>query len=213
MTQARRKYESPLRREQAAATRRAILGAAQLLFERDGYAATTMTAIAVQAGVSAKTVYLGFEGKSGVLRAVWNLLLRGDDADPPVAERAWYQEVMDEPDPKRQLRLNARNARRVKARAGAMLGVIRSAAAVDTDAAALWSRIGTEFHANQRAVVASLQAKGALRDDLDVDRATDVLWTLNHPDVWLLLAGRGWAPEEFERWFAAASCRELLRTC
>jgi hypothetical protein len=141
---------------------------------------------------------------------VWNLLLRGDADDRPVAERGWYQEVLDEPDPGRQLELNARNARRVKERAGAMLGVIRSAAEVDADAAQLWDRIGTEFHANQRAIVASLDAKGALRDDLDVDRATDVLWTLNHPDVWLLLAGRGWAPEEFERWFAAATRRELL---
>jgi AcrR family transcriptional regulator len=210
MAQARRTYDSPLRREQAEATRRAILAAAQGLFERDGYAATTMAAIATGAGVSPKTVYLAFEGKSGVLRAVWNLVLRGDADDRPVAERGWYQAVLDEPDPVRQLELNARNARRVKERAGVLLGVIRSAAELDADAAALWERIGTEFHANQRAIVASLDAKGALRHDLDVDRATDVLWTLNHPDVWLLLAGRGWAPEEFERWFAAATRRELL---
>jgi hypothetical protein len=38
-----------------------------------------------------------------------------------------------------------------------------------------------------------------------------VLWTLNHPDVWLLLVGeRGWTPEEFERWFADAACDQLL---
>jgi AcrR family transcriptional regulator len=206
-----RRYDSPRRREQAEATRRAILDAAGSLFVRDGYAATTMAAIAAEAHVSAKTVYLAFESKSGVLRALWHLLLRGDAEDLPVGERTWYREVLEEPDPARQLELNARNARRVKERAGPLLGVIRSAAAVDVDAAALWDRIGSEFLANQRVIVESLAAKGALRPELDVDRATDVLWMLNHPDVWLLLIGRGWTPEEFERWFAGASCSELLR--
>jgi AcrR family transcriptional regulator len=206
----RRRYESPRRREQAEATRRAILEAAKLRFERDGYAATTIAAIAEEAQVSAKTVYTAFETKSGVLRALWHLLLRGDADDRPVGERGWYQEVLDEPDPVQQLRLNARNARRVKTRAGTMLGVIRSAAAIDADAAALWDRIGSDFHANQRMIVESLAAKGALRPGLGVERATDVLWTLNHPDVWLLLTGRGWTPEEFEDWFAGATRAELL---
>ena len=62
-----RPYESPLRREQAAATRRQILQAAQRLFERQGYAATTIAQIAAEAGVSVKTVYVAFDTKSGVL--------------------------------------------------------------------------------------------------------------------------------------------------
>ena len=79
-----RRYESPRRREQAAATRRAILDAAQSLFERDGYAATTIAASRAEAGVALKTVYVAFETKSGVLRALWHLLLRGDDDDVPI---------------------------------------------------------------------------------------------------------------------------------
>ena len=61
-----RSYDSPLRREQAARTREQILDSAKELFERDGYAATTMAAIASAAGVSLKTVYLAFETKSGL---------------------------------------------------------------------------------------------------------------------------------------------------
>ena len=60
----RRPYHSPLRREQAAETRRQILRAAQERFERDGYAATSMSAIASAAGVSLKTVYLVFETRA-----------------------------------------------------------------------------------------------------------------------------------------------------
>ena len=207
----RRRYHSPRRREQAAATRRRILEAAQLLFERDGYAATSMASVAAEAGVALRTVYLAFETKAGLLRALWHLLLRGDEEDVPVGEREWFREVLEEADPKRALRLNARNARRVKARAGALLRVIADAASVDPEIAALWGRIQSEFHDNQRLVVEALHEKGALRPGLDVARAADVLWTLNHPAVyWLLVGERGWDPEEHERWFVDASCTQLL---
>ena len=206
-----RAYNSPRRREQAAATRRAILGAAQLLFERQDYAATSMNAIAAEAGVAVKTVYLAFESKSGVLRALWNVLLRGDQDDAPVAARQWYREVLDEPDAERQLRLAARNSRAVKSRIGTLLGVIRRAAPVDAETGALWGRIQDEFWDNQRAIVASIDAKGALRAELDVARATDILWLIHHPDTYLLLVGeRGWTLEQYEAWTADLSCDQLL---
>src|SRR3954447_16667619 len=104
----KRRYDSPRRREQAAATRRAILEAAQTLFLRDGYAATTMAAIASEARVALKTVYVNFETKSGVLRALWNFRLRAGQEEVPVAEQDWYQSTLDEPDPEAQLRRNAR---------------------------------------------------------------------------------------------------------
>jgi AcrR family transcriptional regulator len=208
----RRRYESPRRREQAAATRRAILDAAQALFERDGYAATTIAAVAREAGVATKTVYLGFETKSGLLRALWHLLLRGDEDDVPIGERAWYRAMLDEPDPARRLAMGARGARTVKERAGGLLRVIRTAALVDADAAGLWARIESDFHANQRAIVETVHRDGALRRGLGVARATDILWTLNHPDLWHLLVGeRGWTPEEWEQWFADTSSAQLLR--
>jgi AcrR family transcriptional regulator len=206
-----RRYDSPRRREQAAATRREILEAAQRLFERHGYAATTMAAIAAEAGVALKTVYVAFETKSGLLRALWHLLLRGDEDDVPIPERAWYRAVVAEPDPERKLRLGAHNARLVKERAAALMGVIRSAAASDADAAELWSRIESDFYDNQRAIVQALHDGGALRDGLDVARAADIMWTLNHPDVWHLLVGaRGWTPEAWEQWFADTVSEQLL---
>jgi AcrR family transcriptional regulator len=208
---ATRRYNSPRRSEQAAATRQEILQAAQRLFERQGYAATTMAAIAAEAGVALKTVYVAFETKSGVLRALWNLRLRGAPEAVPVAEQRWYREVLEEPDPERQLRLDMRNSRVVKLRIAALLEVIRSAAPVDRDIDALWSRIGTEFHANQRVIVESLHAKRALRAGLDVDRATDILWTIVHPNLWQLLVGeRGWTPEQYEQWCADLACAQLL---
>jgi AcrR family transcriptional regulator len=208
---ARRAYHSPRRQQQAAATRQGILEAARRLFDEQGYPATTMEAIAAEAGVSLKTVYVVFTTKSGLLRALWDLLLKGDQDDTAVAERPWYREVLDEPDPERQLRLNARNARVVKERISGVLKVIRSAAPVDPEAGALWRLIQSDFYDNQRVVVEALRARKALRRGLDVTRATDILWTLNHPDVWLLLVGeRGWTPAQWERWFADTASAQLL---
>lgn len=208
----KRRYDSTRRREQAAATRLEILDAAQRLFEERGYAATTMAAIAAEAGVALKTVYVAFETKSGVLRALWHLLLRGDEADVPMGERQWYRDVLAEPDPRRQVRLVAQNSRAVKTRAAALMKVIRDAAPTEPDIEALWSRIQSDFHEIQRPIVAALDERDALRPELDVARATDLLWTLNHPDLWHLLVGeRGWSAEEYEQWFADAVCLQLLR--
>ena len=207
-----RRYESPRRRAQAAATRRGILDAAKRLFEQRGYAATTMAAVAAEANVAVKTVYVTVETKSGILRALWNLLLRGEHDELPIAQQQVYREVLDEPDPERQLRLNARNSRVAKVRIGTIFEVIQSAARVDPDIEALWGRIQTEYHANQRAIVESLEAKKALLPGLSVDRAADILWTLNHPSLWQLLVGeRGWTPEDYEQWCGDLACAQLLR--
>jgi AcrR family transcriptional regulator len=209
--QPRRAYHSPRRRQQADATRREILEAARRLFERQGYAATTMAAIAAEAGVAQKTVYVAFEMKSGVLRELWHVVLRGDEGDVPVADQPWYREVLSEPDPVEQLRLNARNSRMVKLRVGSVGEVIRTAAPSDPEIAELWRRIQSDYHSNQRAVVESLRAKKALDPALDVPRATDILWTINHPDVWHLLVGeRAWTPEAYERWCFDGACAQLL---
>ena len=207
----RRTYNSPRRQEQAAATRAQILAHAQRLFERDGYAGTSMSAVAADSGVSLKTVYVAFETKSGLLRAVWHRLLRGAGDGVPVGDQPWFRRVLDEPDPRTQLRLNAKNSREVKERAGPIMEVIRAAAPGDAEIGALWQRIETEFHANQRQVIESLHRKLALRKGLGVAAATDILWALNHPGVYQSLVGeRGWSAVRYERWLTGILTSQLL---
>ena len=120
--------------------------------------------------------------------------------------------MIEERDPERQLRLTARNSRLVKLRVAGLLEVIRNAAPTDPDIGALWGRIQSEFHGNQRVIVESLAEKKALRPGLSVDRAADILWTLNHPNLWqLLVRERGWTPEEHEQWWGDIACAQLLR--
>lgn len=207
----KRAYSSPRREQQAAETRRSIFDAAQRLFERNGFPATTMDAIAGEAAVSLKTVYLAFETKGRLLRAVWDRALKGDESDAPVAVRPWYVEVVEERDPTRKLRLLAANSCVVKQRIGELLRAIRDAAPSDPDGRALWDLIQSDFYANQRVIVESLDRDHSLAPHLDVGRATDLLWTFNHPDLWLLLVGqRGWSPHEFEGWLGDTACAQLL---
>ena len=92
------------------------------------------------------------------------------------------------------------------------MAVIQAAAPGDPEIGALWQRIQTEFHANQREVVESLHRTRALRKGLGVDVAADILWTLNHPGVYRsLVDDRGWTPERYERWLTDILCSQLLR--
>jgi AcrR family transcriptional regulator len=207
----KRSYDASRRRAQAEATRREILETAERLFVRDGYAPTTMAAIATEAGVAAKTVYLAFETKSGLLRALWHLRLRGDADESPMQERDWFRSLLEEPDPERKLRAMARQSTTVKQRIGPLMAVIHAAAPLDPDIRDLWARIQSEFHGMQVRVVDAIKAGGALRRGLRPREAADVLWTLHHPVIWqLLVAECGWTAKQYERWTSEASIEQLL---
>src|ERR1700730_285608 len=196
-----RRYDSPRRREQAAATRQAILAAAQHLFERDGYVATPMPAIAAEARVALKTVYVAFGTKANLLRTLWDLRLAGNEAATPVLERGWYREVVEDDSPEAKLRLAARQSRAVKTRSGRLLEVIRNAASVDPEIRTLWEEIQSKLHHVASALIEQLHSSNALRSGLDPAIAADILWTLNHPAVWqLLIHERQWQPDQYEQW-------------
>ena len=62
-----------------------------------------------------------------------------------------------------------------------------------------------------RLFAADLDGTKQLRADVTVDEAADVIWATNAPEFYLLLVGdRGWSPERFEAWLAAAWARLLL---
>jgi AcrR family transcriptional regulator len=196
-----RRYVSPRREAQAAETRRVVVDSARKLFEDGGYAATAMPSIAAAAGVAVKTVYLAFESKAGLLRAVWEARLGGGEEATPVLQRRWMLELTDEAHPAGKLRLLAGQSRRVKTATGPLLEVIRTAAATDPEIAALWGDIQAKLLRVQRAVVDQLDALDALRPSLAAAEAADVLWTLNHPSVWhLLVRERRWSAARYEQW-------------
>jgi len=207
----RRAYESPRRRAQADATRGAVLAAARDLFVERGYVATTVRAIADRAGVSPETVYATFGNKRSLLSSVLDVSIVGDDEMVPLLERAWVKEMRDEPDPRRRLRILARNGTMILERIAPIHGVLHAAAATDPKVASLWERYASQRFAGQREIVRIVGAGGSLRKQLTTAEAADILFAIGSPETYrLLTVDRGWSPGRFERWYAATLTQLLL---
>jgi AcrR family transcriptional regulator len=210
-TRTSRPYRSPRREAQARATRLDVLSAARRLFVDRGYAATTMSEVATAAGVTRKTVTTSFPTKRDLLMAVWDLALKGEDSQVPMAMQEWSMQVMAEPDPYRQLALVARNTRLIRDRAGDVMAALAAAAAADPEIATQQKQMTKEYYANQGRIIESLAGKGALRTDLTVAEANDLLFTLNSGHVYHdLVQLCGWSPERFEVWLTATLQQQLL---
>ena len=130
-----RRYDSSHRQQQAQTTRRAVLAAARTLFLEHGYAATTLAEIAGQAGVSVETIYKGFANKAGVLKAVFDVAVAGDDAPTPMTERDVIQAVINEPDAARKITTYTDHLAAAAGRAVPVQLLARDAAAADPGAA------------------------------------------------------------------------------
>lgn len=207
----RRPYHSPRRREQALATRRAVLDAARELFVESGYVATTIEAIAERAAVSPETVYATFNNKRSLLSALIDVSIAGDDAPIPILERDWVRQMRAETDPRRRLRVLARNGRLILERTAAIYEVLRGAAAADPEMASLWELNKAQRHAGQRALLRILTERAPLREGLPAKTATDILFAIGSPETYrLLVVERGWSADRFERWYEDTLARLLL---
>jgi hypothetical protein len=116
-----------------------------------------------------------------------------------------------EPDPARKLTLYAQAIRRIQQRLAPLVQVLQQAAAGDPELRALWQEIAERRAANMGLLAAELAATGALRPELTVAEAADVLWSMNSPEFYLLLVDqRGWDPDRYQQWLADAWQRLLL---
>jgi AcrR family transcriptional regulator len=207
----RRRYHSSVRQEQARQTRLRILDAARWLFLQDGYVATTIAAIAREAGVSTQTVYVTFSAKPTILTTLMDISIGGDDQPLSVLERSEPQRMRQETDQRRQLRTMAPGIRQILDRAGPMFDVMRIAAAADADIAAAHRRLQEERLQNMTRVVGWIEANGPLRSGLSTAEAGEIMWTLTSADVHRMLRiERGWSVERYEGWLAESLIAALL---
>jgi TetR/AcrR family transcriptional regulator of autoinduction and epiphytic fitness len=203
VTITKRSYDSSNRTRQARETRRRVVEAAARLFVRDGYAATSIAAIAEEAGVAVPTVYARFRTKAGVLRAVVDLTVRGDDEDAPLASRADWQAMEREEEPGARLVRFARLHRAICDREAAVFAQIEADAGADPEATELLAEHDRRRYETQTRLARSLNRDGALKPGLTTRAAADVVWTLASERTYLaLVRDRGWKPEDYERWVA-----------
>ncbi|GAA4921189.1 TetR/AcrR family transcriptional regulator [Actinomycetospora succinea] len=199
------------REQQAAETRNRIVGAATELFGDPGYAATTITAIADRADVAVETVYSRFRNKAGVLNAVLEPAVVGNDQGLDILELPAIAAIRARSDQREQVRLLAEFSRTLLERAAPVQHILALAAAVDTGAAELERRDRDRRREVQAVYIDMLLVNGPLRADLTAERAAATYSALANPSTFALLTvDHGWSADDFQTWLADSLTRLLL---
>ena len=206
-----RPYSSSLRQEQARQTRARILDSAQRLFAERGYAASTMEAVAAAAGVAVDTVYAGFGTKRGLLSALMDVRVGGDDEPIDLLDRSGPQAVRREPNQRRQLEAFAKDISSIIERARPVDDIMRGAAAVDPEVAALRARLQEQRFQNLLKFVSWVTANGPLRGGVDEETGAAIVWSLTSPEMHRLLrVERAWTAQRYTEWLAETLTLTLL---
>jgi AcrR family transcriptional regulator len=182
------------------------------LFLEQGYAATTIAAVARRAGVSADTVYGTIGSKGALLKEVLDVVIGGDDAQSALLDRAGPQAMREEPDQRRQLAMFAAGITGQLERIRPMDDILRSAAAVDPVAADLRADLQLRQRRQaMRVIVAWIADRGPLHDGLSQEDAAAVVWTLTSPEVHYMLRDTwDWPAERYEQWLRETLTASLL---
>jgi AcrR family transcriptional regulator len=189
------RYHSPLRERQAAETRRCVLDAALALFGANGWAATTLAAVAGKAGVSVDTIYSTFGTKSALLMEVVEIALVGDDEEAAMADRPDFA-LLGAGAPDERLRAGVRYSMAVYERSVPILRTLREAAASDDAARERDERLERDRH--------ELTAAGMtlILGHAPSDEVVDAMWALVSPEVFVhLREKRRWSRARIEDWF------------
>jgi AcrR family transcriptional regulator len=200
-----------LRAEQVQQTRQRIIDAAEALFLTKGYAAATLQAIAIEAGVAVETVYSRFGNKTNLLSAILEKGVVGTDADQDILEQPEMDEIRRSCDQREQLKLLAAFSRGLLERTDVAHRILRSAAHVDGAAAHLQQRDTIRRIEGQRVYIELVLANGSLRKGLTPAEAADTYSTLASPESFaFLVRERGWTAARFQRWLAETLTSALL---
>jgi AcrR family transcriptional regulator len=204
-----RRYDASGRREQARRSQEAVIDAARRLFLADGYAATTIAAIAAEAGVSVETIYKAFGSKPNLIRAIRDQGLAGQG--PVHAEQRSDEMQASETDPRKVIRNWGRLATEVAPRTAPILLLVRSAAAVEPELAALDDEIERDHLKRMAHNARYLVDGGHLRPGITPTRARDVLVAYSSAELYdLLVVRRGWTIDEYGEFIAEAMIAALL---
>jgi AcrR family transcriptional regulator len=192
--------------------RAAVVDAARSLFLDRGYGATTIEAISALSDVPPATVYRLFSSKRGILKALLDVSIVGDDEAVPLADRPHVRSLSSDPDPTNQLAGFVGIAAQVNSRTAPIYRILVSAASSDPDAAALLDELTLQRQKGQALIARSLARSGALHPELRGRDAADIIHALMSPEVYrLLVVDRGWQPERYERWLTGILIDQLLR--
>lgn len=203
-----RKYVSAVRAAGAADTRRRILEAARDCFERDGYTATTLRAIAGEAGVSPETVN-NHGPKRALLFAVFQQAFSEVDGPIELAEHPDLQAAMTRLGLEEFLAAALHGIAAAFARSSGIWRALVAASDVDPAVASELTVVTDSRRREFLGMLGELRARGMAMGD-DPERAADVAIALvNHETYRSLVVEAGWPLEEYERWLAETLAASL----
>ncbi|MFE9251038.1 TetR/AcrR family transcriptional regulator [Streptomyces sp. NPDC007088] len=204
----RRPYDASGRRAAARRRRAAVLRASLELLAAEGYRATTMRAVAARAGVSPEAVYKMYGNKSGLMKALWDTTLAGDDEPVPMSGRAALRQVWAEPEPHAKLRGYAAFVCGVHARTAPLFALLGEAG---PEVAQLLAVTEQERFTGVTAFVGHLDERNLLRTGADPAGLADACWVLTGPQVFIrFTADRRWDAERYQEWLYRTLVAELL---
>ena len=206
-----KRYASQMRDEQARRTRRAIVTAAHDLFLAQGYAATTIDAIAEAAHVSRSTVFNSAGGKVALLKLALDWAIVGDDEPIALADRPAIKAILAESDPRKALILWVQTVADVAARTTTLGEVLIAAADIDPAAAQLLAEASRNRMLGATVFIRYLMSLDGLAAGITEQRAAELCWALTDGHVYrLLVAQRGWSIADFNRWLSDSLAAALL---
>jgi AcrR family transcriptional regulator len=206
----KRQYNSSRRQAQARQTRQQVIAAARQLFVEYGYAGATIDAIAQEAGVASETIFATFGSKRAILADVINTAVSGDQP-VPVLQQTGPQAVMQQTEPEQALQLFAADISSRLERVAPVFAVMRAAAQTEPDIAALLKNQLAIRLRNISTLAERLAAQKAVRDELNVEQAADIIWAITSPEVFSMLTiERGWSSERYIHWLGDTLIRLLL---
>ncbi|MEP6650323.1 MAG: TetR/AcrR family transcriptional regulator [Lapillicoccus sp.] len=207
-----RPYRSPTRTHQARRTRARIVAAANGLLVEHGYPATTMRAVAQAAGVAVPTVELLFGTKPRLLQAVIDVAIAGDDEPVGVLDRHWAATARQAATARELLEVTAGVLRAAQERSASVVLAAYEAAAVDREIAGLVADQEQHRAVTARWVVDGVATRTPLRPELTPEEATESVWLLMDPAIFVrLVRRRGWPPERYQTWWAASVLHLLTK--
>ena len=188
-----------------------MIDAARTLFLERGYGATTIEAISTLSDVPPATVYRLFSSKHGILKALLDVSIVGDDEAAPLADRPHVRSLFADRDAKNQLAGFVGVTVQVNSRTAPIYRILVSAASSDPDAAGLLDELTRQRHEGQARIARSLARARALRPKLRERDAADIIHALMSPEVYgLLVIDRGWSSERYEQWLTGILIDQLL---
>ena len=199
-----------LRERQVALTEERLVEAATQLFLRRGYAGTTLAAVAEEAGLAPRTVYLRFGTKAALFTRTMDVAVVGDTAAVDVAHRDWTQRSLTASTLQERIRIQTQGARDIMARIGPLLPVAEQAAAVEPDVARAAQAAREDTREHIRRFWSQAAADELLPPGVDLDWLADTSAVLCAADTYLHVTRTfGWSPDAYEQWLHT-SWRRLL---